>query len=424
MKIISSHAFKFLTSNIHPPLPRTPQESRQLLSVLTSSFRRQLDREHPPVQPSEPQTPARSASGGRRSGSSVNADQHMSSILNHPLFSTVPHQQPARKRGIEARGQIDTNSATEDIVSTLDRAIASGTADTNVLHDCLCRHRLRLEGLAHGVMRREMRDSALGSRITSWLSSANKQSRADFFRNQLTIRFAMPYMVNERYRSEVVKWLEEIRQENPCTSQSTAQFEKLPQFTVLYEYVYAESKYGDGIVPALRLFTECCHLPTLENTDDTLPSYMLFVASRIAQWICRLPETKAKAIPIELYDAFTLLFEGEPFIESRKFFWKAMLALHHPIHPNPELALQHAEMLSRDNIPKRRNLSLFIRMYLEATQLCIQQEEYVRASWLMSITKDLLPAQESPHPKTSSAGTREHHLGPTLGDTSNGLLPT
>src|SRR5467141_2839805 len=54
---------------IHPPLPRTPRESQQLLSALTSSFRRQLDAAgNKPVQ---------------------STDRHLKSILDNPLFRVV-----------------------------------------------------------------------------------------------------------------------------------------------------------------------------------------------------------------------------------------------------------------------------------------------------------------------------------------------
>ena len=40
-------ALSTLANKLHPQLPLTPRESQQLLSLLTASFRRHLDREHP-----------------------------------------------------------------------------------------------------------------------------------------------------------------------------------------------------------------------------------------------------------------------------------------------------------------------------------------------------------------------------------------
>lgn len=424
MKLTSAQAFKFLTSKIHPPLPRTPRESQQLLSLLTSSFRRQLDREHPPVQPAEPQAPAQLLSSSTPPDNPINADQHLSSILDHPLFSTVPHRSSlGQKRNGNAHGDNGAIPAAEDPMLVLNRAIASGAADANTLHGCLCRHRLQIDRLPRGTMRDRLRHSAVGASIASWFSSADSQSRNDFFHNQLTVRFAMAYMVNERYRSTVMKWLEEIRHQAPCTSPSNKIFTRSPQFIVLFEYVSAECKYGDGIVPALQFFMETCRVPTLENDDDVLPPYMLSVVSRLAQWICSMPATKAKAIPEQLYHDFSQLFQktSESPVQTREDYWKAMLALHHPVNPSPDLALEHAEALSHSEALSKRHHSAFLRLYLEASQLCIKQEDYSKASRLMSAAKDLLPTTGS---KNANSGSGEQNALFMMGDAQNRLIPT
>ncbi|KKY26725.1 hypothetical protein UCRPC4_g01416 [Phaeomoniella chlamydospora] len=50
MKATSILGIKSWLSKLHPPLPRTARESQQLLSVLTSSFQKQLDEAHPPIE--------------------------------------------------------------------------------------------------------------------------------------------------------------------------------------------------------------------------------------------------------------------------------------------------------------------------------------------------------------------------------------
>src|SRR5580700_3852386 len=79
---------------VNHPLPLTPRQSKQLLDVLKTSFRAQLDREHGPwhrenngkVSPSSPQhtsTRPRSQSQPR----STPTDRHIHSVLSNPLFN-------------------------------------------------------------------------------------------------------------------------------------------------------------------------------------------------------------------------------------------------------------------------------------------------------------------------------------------------
>lgn len=424
MKLTSALAFKFLTSKIHPPLPRTPRESQQLLSLLTSSFRRQLDREHPPVQPAEPPASGQLLSNVTPPDNPINADQHLSSILDHPLFSTAPHNVSLAQK---MNGRDDgAHSVVEDPMLVLKRAIASGTADANTLHDCLCRHRLQLDLLPRETARDQLRHSTVGAHIVSWFSSATRRSKNEFFHNRLTVRFAMAYMVNERYRSTVMKWLEKICHQMPCMSPSNKIFTRSPQFIILSEYVSAECKYGNGIVPALQFFMEACGSPASEAEGNILPPYMLSIASRLAQWICSMPATKTKCIPEGVYDEFSQVFHkaSESPVQTRQDYWRAMLSLHHPVSPRADLALEHAEALSQSEALPKRHHAAFLRLYLEASQLCIKQEDYAKASRLMSAAKDLLPATDSTQWKTGSPGSGERDVLFAMFDAQSRLIPT
>ena len=62
MKATTLLSIKGWLSKIHPPLPRSARESQKLLSVLTSSFQRQLDEAHPPIERRGRPSPSVSAS--------------------------------------------------------------------------------------------------------------------------------------------------------------------------------------------------------------------------------------------------------------------------------------------------------------------------------------------------------------------------
>lgn len=97
---VGQRALSTLAKKLHPQLPLTPRESQQLLSLLTTSFRTHLDREHPV----EAQTPnARKAVSNEdrealhTTSSAALASQHIDAVLSNPLFAVKPS-----RRGSEA----------------------------------------------------------------------------------------------------------------------------------------------------------------------------------------------------------------------------------------------------------------------------------------------------------------------------------
>src|SRR5690348_15716553 len=98
----SKRVLSTLASKIHPQLPLSPRESQQLLTLLTTSFRAHLDREHPLPESSQnrhTQKPTgsnarRASSPAQATSSYASATQHIDSILTNPLFAVKP-----RRRG-------------------------------------------------------------------------------------------------------------------------------------------------------------------------------------------------------------------------------------------------------------------------------------------------------------------------------------
>ncbi|RAR07942.1 hypothetical protein DDE82_002604 [Stemphylium lycopersici] len=135
----SKRVLSTLASKIHPQLPLSPRESQQLLSLLTTSFRAHLDREHPFNTPESSQKgPSRPLliGNGQRSpsphrahtSSYASATQHIDSILNNPLFAVKP-----RRRGSESAA-VDV---LRDPIAWFINEIASGSANLHKAAMCL-----------------------------------------------------------------------------------------------------------------------------------------------------------------------------------------------------------------------------------------------------------------------------------------------
>ena len=247
--------FTSLARKIHPPLPKTSRESQQLLNLLTSSFRRHLDSRHPPVSSldssSSPPDEAGKA-GGKNSKADARptaTERHLNSILEHPLFNTVPSTLGARD--IRNGKQIQ-----DDPFGALDDAMVSGRADSQLLHDCLKAHRSSLRSMADGEALKVMKKSGGGSRIVSWFTAADSESKKRFFGNRHTMALAMPYLAVERRQRTVMDWLQLARAYRPAHRQPKhADDGSFLEFNIMYEYVAAEVKYGrGGINDALAFF--------------------------------------------------------------------------------------------------------------------------------------------------------------------------
>lgn len=97
--IMGQRTLSTLASRFHPQLPLTPRESQQLLTLLTTSFRTHLDREHPVhVSDKSDDSAVRKAvvhedhESPRAASSYALASQHMNAVLFNPLFAVKPRR--------------------------------------------------------------------------------------------------------------------------------------------------------------------------------------------------------------------------------------------------------------------------------------------------------------------------------------------
>ena len=122
-------ALSTLATKLHPQLPLTPRESQQLLSLLTTSFRLHLDREHPVhttvVAHSTLPKAARHDPGTTIPMSSAAlASQHLDAVLSNPLFA----MKPARRAS-----QYGVSQALKDPTGWFLNEITSGSATLSKL---------------------------------------------------------------------------------------------------------------------------------------------------------------------------------------------------------------------------------------------------------------------------------------------------
>lgn len=375
MKENGVQLFKSLTSKIHPPLPRTPRASQQLLNLLSSSFRRQLDKEHPPIQPAE--TTDSSQNDKAYSASLPGpTDDHMRTILEHPLFTPPSYQ-------------VRDRSADQRIVacplSVLDRALAAGTADFELFRQCIESHWFSMLGIPDAELCQKLRSSGVSKRVESWLLSSELPARGQLFRSFRTVALLMPYLVCEKRQTTVLEWLKGFRLNTVRPARPGPISLSGKERNLIAEFVAAEIKYGDGINGAMkfyirlhRVFAARDKTPHGVLSDAYIPPMDTLIHRIVSS--ANNPNIDAK-----LFDHFRRLHNVH---HEETYFWGAFLPVYHPVTPSASPALKYLRSGSlTDDYPK----SLVSQVCLAAAELCIKQERHADASWLIKYTKKLLP---------------------------------
>ncbi|KAL5332154.1 hypothetical protein BJX70DRAFT_176515 [Aspergillus crustosus] len=346
---------------LHPPLPRTPRESEQLLRALTSSFRRELDRAHPTTAPASDKPAVASDANIERTtedtpdSSTHAADQHLSTILENPLFRVAPVKPVISARTPHEDAILSRWS--KDPMLVLDELIASGSATPATVWDCLSRQLVLIStgpGKSSSVpdtqpFIKALRDSRAGSRIVAWWLSSSSGQRQAILSHPRTLDQLAKFMVAEGLHAKVFAWLKTVADCNLghpdgliTKAHAAGCFQRL-----LSSLLRAEATYGGGIVSCLRYYVRAYRLliPTDgEETklplDEALGSPAGFLCILISR---TRPKNRVhrEDIPVELYMEFQDITSRMKKSELQMM----TLRLFHPTCPDPTSYLQYARDL-------------------------------------------------------------------------------
>ncbi|KFZ06030.1 hypothetical protein V501_07788 [Pseudogymnoascus sp. VKM F-4519 (FW-2642)] len=155
----------------HPKVPLTPNESRQLLKALTTSFRRQLAEEHDTRTPNPTHTGSASTATTLSSSSPKKrparpnvtpTDRHLHDVLSNPLLSFQPPP---------------TRTGQRDPMDVFEEACARGYMNIARARACLQGKRTSF-GESLEEQRAGMKTSGAGSKVLQWLLSTGAESDA------------------------------------------------------------------------------------------------------------------------------------------------------------------------------------------------------------------------------------------------------
>jgi hypothetical protein len=379
---------KSWTSRIHPPLARTPRESQQLLSALISSFRRQLDEQHPPIQEEH----QKKRTSGKREDveakpmprSAASANYHMQFILDHPLFGP-PKPEPRSfevASGLQGSGILGKVRMLHDPMAYFDQIVAMGSATAENIGSCLEAQRKASLNSSEIDTRESMRKSGAGSRVVRWFTTTTDDNKAAFLKSG-AVRKAVPFLLAEGLHDVFWRWIVTPRTLDSKSPSDVLQMQR----NVMLEFLRGEIGIGEGATGAIDMFLKAASRSPIflvgqKPIKSPLPAAGLYLTKVLV-------DSKRKNGHISISEE---QFEG--FSRAQKQlcpFWKdwsAALVLCHPSRPDPTQALNYIR--SGEPIPTTSNERLRnqrLHLYLDTAQVLLGQNRFEEADFVLGFVK-------------------------------------
>ena len=168
-------------SKIHPPLPRSTRESQQLLSVLTSSFQRQLDEAHPPIE---------------RRGVHPTHGPTSRTASRTPSYPQETGKLSRRPVPTSEKSPAPEYVASADVAASLSSAIRQGANDLETLVNFLNAQYTATQSdlVQHGHF------SLVEDTVPTWFHHANVSTRTAVLRNGPILRVMKKILPSGRFR--------------------------------------------------------------------------------------------------------------------------------------------------------------------------------------------------------------------------------
>lgn len=322
---------KSILPQIHQPLPLNKRESQQLLNSITSSFRKNLDKEHPWQAPDStdlgarisanhtPQAPRESPAKHRPT------DRHLGSILSNPLFA-----QPSITDG-------QTPSELQQHHDVFESAVSKGlmTVRRAAGYLAMVSKQVQLSSLEQPTA---MASSGAGLRVVQWLRASGTENSLEF----LSDRYLMPILV----RFMFFEGLEEVAW--TWLSRLGAQLHALPKdgqtqqsiACLLHVIHLAQSNKVHGLGPSLSSldpsYSAFLRANQTLGTEDAAATKSLQRYWSSLSWSSTVLASQHQAPSAPLYEMFTDV--GRPW---KKHLDIAHLELHHPSSPDHSSAVKY-----------------------------------------------------------------------------------
>ncbi|KAI0125530.1 hypothetical protein BJ170DRAFT_436284 [Xylariales sp. AK1849] len=337
---------KGILPQIHHPLPLNPRESQQLLNSITTSFRKNLDKEHPWQSPDATEPTTRTALGRPFTLAKDTThkhrptDRHLESILSNPLFvqpKNVSQPSPTTLQ-LHKRHEV------------FDSAVSKGMMTTRRAAGYLAAVRQDIQ-LSTLDPQTGVAASGAGLRVLQWLRASGAESSLEFISDRSLMQNLMPFVFVEGLDEVAWTWLSRLGSQLstlPKDAQAQHSLVCLLQSILQAQAFMSEStgSLDSGYATFLRANR------TLPSEDPAalggLKRYWatLSWASTVNAFLHPKPSAP-------LYEMFVDV--GRPW---KKDLDIAHLELHHPTNPNHSPAVKYLHddrtLASASAIPQQR----------------------------------------------------------------------
>lgn len=386
----SKRVLSTLASKIHPQLPLSPRESQQLLSLLTTSFRAHLDREHPFNTPESSSQNGSSRQlligNGQRSpspyrahaSSYASATQHIDSILNNPLFAVKP-----RRRGSESAA-VDV---LKDPIAWFINEIASGSASLPKAAMCL------------DLLEKTTNESPAWFKdfptpatvLAEWLRTSGSDTSKQFLdmcisksgRGSKFLDRLVTLLLAEGETTTPWRWF--IRSNEQRAKETGLDRSRVTTFRqqLLAKMVSIEA--NSGLTNGLSTFMQAFRLvetPGHESAYGTLRAAGGHLVNRIIS-------SQDHAIDPELYQAFSQ--SSQRWLGTWSRAVESMLWLHHPTESSAIPGLRFIRDPSGGAVTfalsSRSRRHFLVQLCLGVARQLLEQEKFADAQMVMEFTK-------------------------------------
>ena len=397
MQSSASRAFSILSSKIHPQLPLTSRESQQLLALLTTSFRQQLDREYPRdplrshsarLQPHNQNKYVLTKPGAPESKSShTTASKHLETVLTNPLFAIKPQRRRSGTYDIK-----DVHKIMGDPLQWFQEQVASGLADIQSAYLCI-------EAIQRMTPSSSMTESTkysnVGLKISNWLWSSDIEKTKPFLTNLGFIKLLVPYLVQEHEEDPLWRWF--TRSLQTWIQEANVDVKQVHRFRAHLLTSMATSKLdGEGGLEA-AITTILRAVALLDTPDIGLSTSDTHLAGRsVVEHIV----STTTPIPAGLFNQF--IHSTRRWSRQWELF-QATLRLHCPSQPdaNPGLEyLKNGAALSRSRRLESRRL--LVQLSLGVARQLLTENKLPEGQWVLDFARDNLSEELGLQPERPS----------------------
>lgn len=338
-----------LFAKVHHPPPIDKRESKRLLKALTTSFRKNLDKEHGYGLEATPSNPLHASSASNSTSASASSpsasllsalgnhdhhrrptDSHVRAILSNPLFSYDPSKTKEKSKTRTTAAL----PAERDPMDVFDQAVAKGLMSLKRAAGVLVAKRQAIAQSASISVNESIAASGTALRVLQWLRASGLERDLAFLECQPLVQQLIPFMVEEGFEEVAWNWLERLMlSEGPVLAfdQGSVPVHASCLLSALVRTkVSPVGPLDNGYASILRagdMFRESqIFQPTAFG-----PWRVLSLWSTVHAWQHSQPSEP-------LFDAFTLM--SHQLQRKAVRIDKAHLALHHPVHPDATLAVK------------------------------------------------------------------------------------